>query len=145
MSAFSSSLIATRSCDRARQSFGLVLGDPAFGERHVGSERPDGWAHVFASIQSLHRTIDTLDPDQFDVVIVDEFHHAEADTYRRLLDRLKPQVLLGLTATPERADGNDILHWFDERVAYEMRLWEALDRGLLCPVPLPWRRRWDRP
>ena len=66
-------------------------------------------------------------------MIVDEFHHAEADTYRTLLDRLSPKVLLGLTATPERADGNDILHWFDDRIAYEMRLWEALDRGLSSP------------
>ena len=66
-------------------------------------------------------------------MIVDEFHHAEADTYRRLLDHLKPKVLVGLTATPERADGKEILHWFDERIATEMRLWEALDQGLLCP------------
>jgi hypothetical protein len=60
-------------------------------------------------------------------------HHAEADTYRRLLGHLQPKVLVGLTATPERADGKLILHWFDERVATEMRLWEALDTGLLCP------------
>ena len=77
--------------------------------------------------------IQDLDPSQFDVLVVDEFHHAEADTYRKLLDHLKPRILLGLTATPERADGNDILHWFDDRIAYEMRLWDALDRGLLCP------------
>jgi superfamily II DNA or RNA helicase len=110
-----------------------VVGDQTFGERNAGSERPTKWAHVFASIQSLHRVVATLEPDQFDVLIVDEFHHAEADTYRNLLERLKPRILLGLTATPERADGNDILHWFDDRIAYEMRLWEALDRGLLCP------------
>ncbi len=67
------------------------------------------------------------------MVIIDEFHHAEADTYRRLLERLKPRVLLGLTATPERSDGREILHWFDDRIASEMRLWEALEDGLLCP------------
>ncbi len=50
-----------------------------------------------------------------------------------MLRHFKPQVLLGLTATPERADGRDILHWFGDRIAFEMRLWEALDRGLLCP------------
>ena len=118
---------------QSQDVFRLVLRDPAFGERHAGNERPVAWTHVFASIQSLHRIVDTLQPDQFDVVIVDEFHHAEADTYRKLLGRLSPRVLLGLTATPERADGNDILHWFDDRIAYEMRLWEALDRGLLSP------------
>lgn len=118
---------------QSQEVFRLVLDDPLFGERHVASERPSHWEHVFASIQSLSRTIDQLDPTRFDVVIVDEFHHAEADTYRRLLEHLQPRVLIGLTATPERADGQEIWHWFDERVASEMRLWEALDQGLLCP------------
>ncbi len=119
--------------EQSQEVFRLVLDDPMFGERFIGGERPLRWDHVFASIQSLHRGIDQLDPKQFDVVIVDEFHHAEADTYRRLLEHLQPKVLVGLTATPERADGKAILHWFDERVATEMRLWEALDQGLLCP------------
>ena len=66
-------------------------------------------------------------------MIVDEFHHAEADTYRRLLEHLKPKVLLGLTATPERADGKEILHWFDERVASEMRLWEPSTKACCAP------------
>jgi superfamily II DNA or RNA helicase len=118
---------------QSQEVFRLVLNDQQFGERFVAGERPVHWDHVFASIQSLHRGVAQLDPAQFDVVIVDEFHHAEADTYRRLLNHLKPKVLLGLTATPERADGKEILHWFDDRVASEMRLWEALDQGLLCP------------
>lgn len=118
---------------QSQEVFRRVLDDPGFGERFVAGERPIHWDHVFASIQSLHRGIDQLEPTQFDVVIVDEFHHAEADTYRRLLNQLRPKVLVGLTATPERADGKEILHWFDERVATEMRLWEALDQGLLCP------------
>ncbi len=74
-----------------------------------------------------------MDPEAWDVVIVDEFHHSEAPTYRRLLEHLRPKVLVGLTATPERADGQDIVHWFDDRVACDMRLWQALDQGLLCP------------
>jgi hypothetical protein len=64
---------------------------------------------------------------------VDEFHHAAASSYRRWLDHLRPQLLLGLTATPERADGLDILHWFGGRIASELRLWSALDQGLLAP------------
>ena len=64
---------------------------------------------------------------------VDEFHHAEAATYRKLLEHLQPKVLLGLTATPERTDGQDIVHWFDNRIACDMRLWQALDQGLLSP------------
>ncbi len=71
--------------------------------------------------------------DAYDVVIIDEFHHAEAPTYRRLLAHLQPRLLLGLTATPERADTKDILQWFGGKIAVELRLWDALDQGLLCP------------
>ncbi len=67
------------------------------------------------------------------MVIVDEFHHAAADSYRRLLTRLEPRILLGLTATPERTDGQSVFEWFGGRVASESRLWDALDQGLLCP------------
>ncbi|MCA9716362.1 MAG: DUF3427 domain-containing protein, partial [Myxococcales bacterium] len=67
------------------------------------------------------------------IVIVDEFHHAAAATYERLLQYARPRVLLGLTATPERADGESVLGWFDGRVASESRLWNALDESLLCP------------
>ena len=81
---------------------------------------------------ALEAEID-IAPDGFDVVIVDEFHHAAAASYERLLLRLKPKILLGLTATPERADGKSVLAWFDGRIASESRLWDALDQGLLCP------------
>jgi superfamily II DNA or RNA helicase/HKD family nuclease len=115
-------------------TFRNVLRDGAFGELYVDGHRPDEWQHVFASVQSL-ATIDLeqVAPDAFDVIIVDEFHHAAAPTYRRLLDYFQPQVLLGLTATPERADGESILHWFGGRIASELRLWDALDRQLLAP------------
>ena len=115
-------------------AFRQVLRDAAFGELYVDGHRPDEWRHVFASIQSLAQVdIDRLDPSAFDVVIVDEFHHAAASTYRRVLQRLQPKILLGLTATPERTDAGDILHYFDGHIAAEMRLWDALERGLLCP------------
>ena len=84
-------------------------------------------------MQSLANRVDDIEPDGFDVVIVDEFHHAAAASYERLLSRLKPKVLLGLTATPERAVGKSVLEWFDGRIASESRLWDALDQGLLCP------------
>ncbi len=74
-----------------------------------------------------------IQPDAFDIVIVDEIHHSAAQTYRKLLEHLQPKELLGLTATPERADGQSILEWFDGRIATELRLWEALEREILCP------------
>lgn len=118
---------------QSQEVFRLVLKDQDFGERFVGAERPVHGKHVFASIQSLHRDIEAIDPSNWDVVIIDEFHHSEAPTYRRLLEHVSPRILLGLTATPERADGQDIVHWFDDRIACDMRLWQALEQGLLCP------------
>ncbi|MGC9670648.1 DUF3427 domain-containing protein [Planosporangium sp. 12N6] len=119
---------------QSRSVFRHVLRDGRFGETFVGGERPREWRHVFASVQSLSRVdLDELDPARFDMVIVDEFHHAQAPTYARLLHHVRPRVLLGLTATPERADGQDIREWFDGRTSVELRLWEALERQLLAP------------
>ncbi|MFI6825200.1 DUF3427 domain-containing protein [Micromonospora sp. NPDC050187] len=112
-------------------TFRQVMGDGSFGEMLVAGDKPRDWRHVFASIQSLHRR--EVVPGAYDMVIVDEFHHAEAPTYARLLERLRPRVLLGLTATPDRADGGDVRRWFDGRVAVELHLWEALERQLLAP------------
>lgn len=120
--------------DQSRRTFREALLDGSFGEKLVGGQRPTDGRHVFASIQSLHSLgAESLDPSAFDMVIVDEFHHAEAATYRAVLDRLEPKVLLALTATPERADGLDIRRWTDGRTAFDMRLWHALDRQLLAP------------
>ena len=106
----------------------------AFGELWVGRERPRLFEHVFASVQSLHASgLDNLDPTHFDVVIVDEFHHAAASTYRLLLDHVRPMELLGLTATPERSDGLPVLDWFEGRIAAELRLWDAIDQHRLVP------------
>jgi superfamily II DNA or RNA helicase/HKD family nuclease len=120
--------------EQSLRTFREVLQDGSFGELLVGGHRPAEWRHVFASIQSMTAAgFAQLDPRRFDVVIVDEFHHAEAATYRRLLDHLEPRVLVGLTATPERTDGLDIKRWFEGRFAFEMRLWDALDQRLLSP------------
>jgi len=134
-------------------TFRQCLRDPAFGELWVGGARPRDFEHVFASIQSLSATgLGHLDPTHFDVVIVDEFHHAAAETYRALLDRLAPVEMLGLTATPERSDGLPVLAWFEGRIAAELRLWDAIDQHRLSPFvyygihdgidlrDIPWRR-----
>jgi len=120
--------------EQSLATYRVVLKDGNFGELHVGDDRPVHGKHVFASIQSLHaRGVEALDPQAFDVVVVDEFHHAAAPSYERLLGHLRPRVLLGLTATPERTDGQSVLGWFDNRTASELRLWKALDQELLCP------------
>ena len=111
-----------------------VLSDPNFGELYVGGARPERWRHVFASVQSLTSYgVINIPTDAYDVVVIDEFHHSEAATYRRITDHLEPRELLGLTATPERADGTDVRSFFDGRVAAELRLWDALSADLLCP------------
>jgi superfamily II DNA or RNA helicase len=114
--------------------FRQVLRDGEFGELYVDGDVPTEWRHVFGSVQSLSRLdLERLPPDTFDVLIVDEFHRAAARTYTSLLEHLRPQLLLGLTATPERTDAEDILHYFDGHIAAEMRLWDALERQLVCP------------
>lgn len=119
---------------QSRRMYQEVLTDATFGEMLVDGQEPTQWRHVFASIQSLsQRRLSEIDPKHFDVVVVDEFHHAEAASYRRLLDHVNPLELLGLTATPERADGVDVREFFGGRVAAELRLWEALEQNLLCP------------
>lgn len=120
---------------QAQRTYREVLGDAAFGELLVDGQRPRDWENVFASVQSLKKPIlDRVDPDHFEVVVIDEFHHAEAATYRRLLDHFRPVELLGLTATPERADGENVQKFFDYRVAHELRLWDALQLQLLTPM-----------
>lgn len=120
--------------EQSLRTYREVLSDGAFGELYVDGQKPAQWRHVFASVQALSSVgMAGLKPDQFQVVVVDEFHHAEAATYRRLLEHLQAKELLGLTATPERSDGVDVRDFFGGRTAFELRLWEALDGDLLCP------------
>jgi HKD family nuclease len=139
--------------DQSLATFRHAVRDGAFGEKWVGGSRPTRFEHVFASIQSLSASgINRIDPRRFDVAIVDEFHHAAAASYEAVLAHLVPLELLGLTATPERADGLDVLRYFDGRIAAELRLWDAIDQQYLAPFAyfgihdnldlrgVPWRR-----
>jgi superfamily II DNA or RNA helicase len=139
--------------DQSRRTFQYALRDPTFGELWVGRRRPSRFEHVFASIQSLNRSgLETIRHDYFDVVIVDEFHHAAAPSYENLLARLQPRELLGMTATPERTDGLDVLRYFGGRIAAELRVWDAIDQQYLVPFSyfgihdgsdlshVPWKR-----
>ncbi|MFA5531553.1 MAG: DEAD/DEAH box helicase family protein [Thiohalomonadaceae bacterium] len=112
-----------------------VLRDPNFGELFVGGYRPESIDHLFMSIQTFNSQswIDKTHKGFYDYIVVDEFHHAAAPTYKKLLTHYEPKILLGLTATPERMDGQSIFSYFNDRIAAEIRLPEAIDRKLLSP------------
>lgn len=116
-------------------TFRGVLKDNNFGEMFVGSYKPDSINYLFISIQTFNSQDFTIKStaDFYDYIIVDEFHHAAAASYQKLITYYKPKILLGLTATPERMDNKDILECFNHRIAAEIRLPEAIDRKLLCP------------
>ena len=116
-------------------TFRAVLKDTNFGDMFVGSYKPESIDNLFISIQTFNSQSFTekTTSDFYDYIIVDEFHHAAAPTYQKLLSYYHPQILLGLTATPERMDGKSILPYFNNRIAAEIRLPEAIDRKLLCP------------
>ena len=116
-------------------TFRAVLKDANFGEMFVGSYRPESIDNLFISIQTFNSQDFTTKttPDYYDYIVVDEFHHAAAPTYQKLLEYYRPKILLGLTATPERMDSKSILPYFNNRISAEIRLPEAIDRKLLCP------------
>ena len=117
------------------ETFRAILKDPNFGDMLVGNTQPLSLEHLFVSIQSFNskKLHEITSSDYYDFIIVDEFHHAAADSYQKLLDHYLPTILLGLTATPERMDGKDILSYFDDKISAEMRLTEAINRKLLSP------------
>ena len=117
------------------RTFRAVLQDENFGDLWYGGVEPKAYTHLFASKDLLNNRLDDLDiaEDFFDYIIFDEVHHIAADSYRKILSRFKPRILLGLTATPERMDGEDITKDFDGRISAEIRLDDALNNRLLAP------------
>jgi len=115
-------------------TFRMVLRDQDFGDLLVAGNQPEQTRHLFASIQTLNsQNAAGLPTEQYDYVVVDEFHHAAAKSYETILASLRPRVLLGLTATPERGDGLDVLRHFGGHISAEIRLPDAINRKLLCP------------
>lgn len=121
--------------ERSLATFRSILGDTNFGRLYVGDHKTSDLSHVFMSIDSLESIglNGLVAPDYYDYIVVDETHHGAANSYQTLLTYFKPKILLGLTATPERMDGKDILHYFNDRIASEIRLPEAINRELLVP------------
>ncbi len=106
-----------------------------FGDLWVDGIEPRSNEYLFVSVQTLNNRLNDLklSPDYFDFIILDEAHHGKASSYRPFLNYFKPKILLGLTATPERMDGENILEDFCNRIAAEIRLPEALNQKLLSP------------
>ncbi len=102
-----------------------------------GKRKDTDKAVIFASVATLGRKEYLTDAyfasNYFDYLVIDEFHHAVNDQYRRIVDYFKPQFLLGLTATPERMDGKNIYEICDYNVPYEISLKEAINKGMLVP------------
>lgn len=120
---------------QARKTFRGALGDPHFGSLQVGTHHAESLDHLFISVQTLNRRRlwDVISPDFYDYIVIDEAHHIAAQSYRKAVRHFEPEILLGLTATPERNDKKGILDMFDGRIAAEIRLPQAIDQGLLCP------------
>lgn len=119
--------------EQSIQKFQEVLNDFNFGELYVDGRKPTNIEHLFISIQSFNSAHlnQWTTTDYYDYIVIDEFHHAAANSYQELLAYYQPGILLGLTATPDRMDGKDILKYFDGRTASKMLLGEAIDRNLL--------------
>lgn len=120
---------------QAQITFQHVLRDSNFGELWVDGNEPERYTQLFASVQTLNNRLKSMNLGLkfYDYIIVDEVHHIKADSYRPILKRFEPKILLGLTATPERMDGGDIAEDFHNKIAAEIRLPEALNRKLLSP------------
>lgn len=120
---------------QAQETFQHVLRDSNFGELWLDGYEPINYEYLFASVQTLNNRIKdiSLSKDFFDFIIIDEVHHISANSYRPIIEKFHPKILLGLTATPERMDGEDILLDFCNTIAAEIRLPEALNRKLLSP------------
>ena len=120
---------------QARDRFRHVLRDESFGDLLGGGEEPASFDHLFATIQSFRSRalLESQGAEHWKYAVLDEAHHVAAESYREIVASLRPHILLGLTATPERMDGESILPWFDHRIADEMRLRHAIERQYLVP------------
>lgn len=121
--------ILKKSCDTFRQ----ILKDANFGELYVGNYKPENINRLFTTPLGLEKIMEQVDHDYYDYIVADEIHHGAAKTYTNFLNYFNPKLLLGLTATPERMDGQDITEFFCNTIAAEMRLPEAINNKLLVP------------
>lgn len=120
---------------QAREAYRGVLKNGGFGELWVSGHSPEHYRQLFVSVQTLNNQLSELKltKDFYDFIVIDEVHHITASSYRSVLNYFSPDILLGLTATPERHDGKNILDDFGGVIAAELRLPEAITQKHLCP------------
>jgi len=118
---------------KSMESFKRIFGDKKTMGLYSGNNRELENDFIFSTVQTISQQIhlDQFKRNQFDYIIIDETHRAGAYSYQRLIDYFEPRFLLGMTATPERTDGNDIFSLFDHNIAYEIRLNRAMEEDML--------------
>ena len=119
--------------EQSLKCFRKILNDPNFGELMVDNYEPDKLEFLFCSVDKFNSREFTknLKNDYYDYICIDEVHHLAADSYQDIVTYFKPKVLLGLTATPDRLDGKDILKYFNNRISAVISLAEAIEKGML--------------
>ena len=123
---------ALKLASQAKDTFAKVWPEATLGE-YTGSQKDVSQTVIFATVQSISKDLEKFSPTDFDYLIVDECHHAAANTYQKIFTYFHPKFILGLTATPERSDGEDMLELF-QNVAHKMDLKTAVERGVLVPI-----------
>ena len=123
---------ALKLASQAQETFAKVWPEATLGE-YTGSQKDMTQTVIFATVQSISKDLEKFSPTDFDYLIVDECHHAAANTYQKIFTYFHPKFILGLTATPERSDGEDMLELF-QNVAHKMDLKTAVERGILVPI-----------
>lgn len=123
---------ALKLASQAKETFAKVWPEATLGE-YTGSQKDMTQTVIFATVQSISKDLEKFSPTDFDYLIVDECHHAATNTYQKIFTYFHPKFILGLTATPERSDGEDMLELF-QNVAHKMDLKTAVERGVLVPI-----------
>jgi superfamily II DNA or RNA helicase/HKD family nuclease len=118
----------------ARDSFAFVMGvEPAEFGLLSSNQKDWNYDYLFATNLSLLNNLSRFEPDYFEYIVIDEAHHVSSNTYQKALAHFRPKFLLGMTATPERGDAQSIYENFDNNIAIEIRLRDALDADLVAP------------
>lgn len=116
----------------ALKTFKSIIKDKSFG-KYTGNKKEKSADYIFATVQSIHKNLEDFPKNNFQYIVLDEAHHTTGKTYRKILEYFDPNFLLGLTATPERADGVDIYEFFHGNIVMEIRMSEALNKKLIAP------------